>query len=41
MKILFLGDIVGKIARQAIKEVLPSLKKKYQPDIVLANVEKH
>lgn len=39
MKILFFGDIVGKIGRSAIKEVLPQLKKKYQSDIVLANVE--
>lgn len=39
MKILFFGDIVGKIGRQAIKKILPELRKKYEPDLVLANVE--
>ena len=39
MKILFFGDIIGKIGRQAIKEILPKLKKEYQPDLVVANVE--
>ncbi len=39
MKILFFGDIIGKIGRQAIKKVLPELRKKYEPDLVIANVE--
>ncbi|MCX6785680.1 MAG: TIGR00282 family metallophosphoesterase [Candidatus Komeilibacteria bacterium] len=39
MKILFFGDIVGKIGREAIKKILPELKKKYQPDVLIANVE--
>jgi metallophosphoesterase (TIGR00282 family) len=39
MKILFFGDIVGKIGREAIKKILPVLKKKYRPDVILANVE--
>jgi metallophosphoesterase (TIGR00282 family) len=39
MKILFFGDIVGKPGRQAIKKVLPELKEKYEPDLVLANGE--
>ena len=39
MKILFIGDIVGKIGRQAIALALPDLRKKYQPDVVVANVE--
>ena len=39
MKILFFGDIVGKIGRQAIKKVLPEMIKDYQPDLVIANVE--
>lgn len=39
MKILFFGDIVGKAGRLALAKVLPELKSKYQPDIVLANVE--
>jgi len=39
MKILFFGDIVGKPGRQAIKKILPELKKKYEPDLVFANGE--
>lgn len=39
MKILFFGDIVGQPGRQAIKKILPQLKKKYEPDLVLANGE--
>lgn len=39
MKVLFFGDIVGKIGRRAVIQTLPSLREKYQPDVVLANVE--
>jgi metallophosphoesterase (TIGR00282 family) len=39
MKVLFFGDIMGKIGRRAIAEVLPHWKQKYVPDIVVANVE--
>lgn len=39
MKILFFGDIVGQPGRQAIKKILPELKKKYEPDLVIANGE--
>jgi metallophosphoesterase (TIGR00282 family) len=39
MKLLFFGDVVGKAGRTAIKQILPQLKKQYQPDLVLANVE--
>ena len=39
MKILFFGDVVGKIGRQAMAITLPQLREKYQPDAVLANVE--
>ena len=39
MKILFIGDIVGGIGRAAVKKILPRLRKKYNPDIVIANVE--
>lgn len=38
-KILFIGDIVGKSGRKILLEVLPQWKKKYQPDVVIANVE--
>ena len=39
MKILFLGDIVGQCGRRAVKEMLPLLKTKYQPDLIIANSE--
>lgn len=39
MKILFFGDIVGKIGREALKKKLPELKEKHKPDLVLANGE--
>ncbi|MFA6255420.1 MAG: TIGR00282 family metallophosphoesterase [Patescibacteria group bacterium] len=39
MKILFFGDVIGKIGRKAIREALPEMKKEYEPDLVIANVE--
>jgi len=39
MKILFFGDIVGRIGRQAMQKILPELSQEFKPDLVLANVE--
>jgi 2',3'-cyclic-nucleotide 2'-phosphodiesterase len=39
IKILFFGDIFGKIGRQGVIKILPKLKKQYQPDLIIANVE--
>ena len=39
IKILFFGDIFGKIGRQATTKALPDLKEKYQPDFIMANAE--
>ena len=39
MKILFVGDIVGRPGRNATKELLPKLKEKYSPDVIIANGE--
>jgi len=39
MKLLFIGDIVGKIGRNAIKALLPNLMDKYKIDLVIANGE--
>jgi hypothetical protein len=39
MKILFIGDIVGSPGREAIKQLLPGLKKEYGLDFVIANAE--
>ena len=39
MKVLFLGDIVGKVGRRTVKNNLEKLVKKYQVDFVIANGE--
>ena len=39
MRILFIGDIVGKPGRKAVKELLPQALEKTQPDIVIGNSE--
>lgn len=39
MRVLFLGDIVGKSGRLCMKEQLPKLKLQYRPDLVIANGE--
>lgn len=39
MKILFIGDIVGRPGRDAIEKLLPSLKKEHNLDFVIANAE--
>lgn len=39
LKIIFFGDISGRIGRNAITKILPSLKKKLDPDLVIANAE--
>jgi len=39
MKILFLGDIIGRPGREALAVLIPKLKKKYKPDLIVANGE--
>jgi len=39
MKILFIGDVVGKPGREAIKNLLPALVKELSLDFVIANAE--
>lgn len=39
MKILFIGDIVGKIGRRAVARIVPKLKKELGLDLVIANAE--
>ncbi len=39
MRVLFFGDIVGKAGRHAVAAVLPKLRAKYEPDLVIANAE--
>jgi len=38
-RILFIGDIIGHAGRTAIREALPELKEKYNPQFVIANGE--
>ena len=39
MRILFIGDIVGRPGRHAIAKLLPGLREKYRLDAVVANAE--
>ena len=39
MKILFLGDIVGREARKTVLSELPKLKNRYVSDIIIINIE--
>ena len=39
MKILFVGDVVSKVGRQALREVLPSLKTEENIDFIIVNGE--
>ena len=39
MKILFFGDLVGQPGREALKSVLPEIKKELKPDLVVVNGE--
>lgn len=39
MKVLFVGDIVGSTGRRALREQLPELKNKHNPDFIVVNGE--
>lgn len=39
MRILFIGDIVGKIGREAIANYLPKLKQTYKPTVTIVNAK--
>jgi len=39
MKILFIGDVVGRSGREALETHLPALKTKYTPDCLIVNGE--
>lgn len=38
-RILFIGDIIGKPGRTAVRELLPALVGRHEPDLVIANGE--
>ena len=39
IRILLIGDIVGKSGRRIVKQMLPDLRKSLDLDIVIANAE--
>ncbi|MFH1361435.1 MAG: TIGR00282 family metallophosphoesterase [bacterium] len=39
MKVLFLGDIIGKLGREVCRQVLPGLRQELTPDLIIANGE--
>lgn len=39
MKILFIGDVVGSLGREMVKEYVPKLKEKYRPQVTIVNGE--
>lgn len=39
MKILFIGDIYGKLGRETVQTLLPKIKKEHKPDLIIANAE--
>jgi calcineurin-like phosphoesterase len=39
MRILFLGDVMGRSGREGVKAHLPALQKAYGPDVVIVNAE--
>jgi metallophosphoesterase (TIGR00282 family) len=39
MKVLVIGEVVGKLGRQAVAQKLPELKEQHQPDLILTNAE--
>lgn len=39
MRVLFIGDVIGKPGRRALQALLPSLRRELTPDLVIANGE--
>jgi 2',3'-cyclic-nucleotide 2'-phosphodiesterase len=39
LKLIFVGDVVGKSGRRAVAALLPGLRKKFMADVVIANAE--
>ena len=39
MRLIFLGDVVGRSGRDAIARELPLLRERYRPDLVVVNGE--
>ncbi|MCX7345315.1 MAG: YmdB family metallophosphoesterase, partial [Alphaproteobacteria bacterium] len=39
MRLIFLGDVVGRSGRDAVARELPLLRERYRPDLVVVNGE--
>lgn len=39
MKIIYLGDVVGRAGRDAVLNNLPLMREKYKADVIIVNVE--
>ena len=39
MRLIFLGDVVGRSGREAVTRELPLLRERYAPDLVVVNGE--
>jgi metallophosphoesterase (TIGR00282 family) len=39
LKILFIGDIYGKLGRETLRKLLPKIKREHKPDFIIANAE--
>ncbi len=39
IKVFAFGDIIGRPGREALKHIIPAIKKEYSPDIIIANGE--
>ena len=39
MKILFIGDVVGKVGQQMVRDYLPRLRQMHKPQVVILNGE--
>ena len=39
MKVIFIGDIVGRGARETFVKKIPDIKAKYDPDLTIVNAE--
>src|ERR671911_1743428 len=39
MKVLFIGDVVGSPGRQGLREAMPALRERHEPDLVIVNGE--
>jgi 2',3'-cyclic-nucleotide 2'-phosphodiesterase len=39
LRLIFLGDVLGKTGREAVYQELPTLRERYKPDVVVVNGE--